>query len=165
MKYTFTYVLDTCALIDLCQRVYPPQLFPELHEFLDDHVEHLVVPRDCFNELRRDSPARRWVEQRREQVLMEVSAEISRETAHVMRKAPSLVRTRANRRTGNSAADPLLIATALALGGSAAVVTKEKHAGPLAKHIHVPDACAAVGVKCLSVLGFIADLMDEPLEP
>jgi hypothetical protein len=48
------YCIDTCALIDLWRRYYPPDIFPGLWEDIEKLVKQrlLVAPREVLEELK-----------------------------------------------------------------------------------------------------------------
>lgn len=116
------YCIDTCALIDLWRRHYPPDVFPGLWEDIERLVNHglLIAPREVLEELRGvDDELLEWA-QRHADMFLDPDDDQLREVRAILEDFPDLID--ADKETPD--ADPFLIA--LAKTWSWTVVTSER---------------------------------------
>ncbi len=145
------YCFDTSSLIECWTRTYPPDVVPGLWEKLNDAIAHVVVvcPEEVREELKRqDDDLSKWLAAR-PYVFIALDEPIQRATSAVLRDHPRLMKATKNR----NGADPFVIATAQVRGLT--VVTEER-GGSEAKP-KIPSVCAALNVRCTSVLAFIRE--------
>ena len=145
-----TYSLDTSALLDARIRYYPPDVFPNLWERIDELIrkEGLIATEEVLRELeRRDDEVHAWASERRE-MFVAIDEEIQPYVADIMRDHPKLI----DQRAGRYAADPFVIA--LAQMRECTVVTGEKPTGTLARP-NIPDVCDSLGVPWMNMLQLI----------
>jgi len=84
-----------------------------------------------------------------------LTKEVQEKTTEVLAKYPNLIKIRG---TGNSNADPFLVATALLRSGT--IVTQEKREKNSKKICKIPNVCDGFGIPCIK----LQDFLDEILE-
>ena len=134
------------------RRYYPIDVFPSVWEKMDDLINEgaIVAIDEVRGELeRKDDEALAWVAERN-YLFMPISDAIQQAVKEVLRRYPRLLDTRKNR----SGADPFVIALAMVEGLT--VVTDEKETGSPSKP-NLPDACAGLGVRCISILDMLRE--------
>lgn len=99
---------------------------------------------------RRDDEVHVWIKQHRGKLIVPIDEEQQRHVSLVLEKHERLVDTRRNR----SAADPFVIALAIAQG--CAVVTAEAATGKPDKP-NIPDVCSSMGVRSINLLEFFRE--------
>lgn len=147
------YCIDTCALIDLWRRHYPPDVFPGLWEDIEKLVNEglLIAPREVLEELRGvDDEILEWAKRHGRMFLALDNSQL-REVARILERSPGLIDS--NKDTPE--ADPFLIALAGAMGW--AVVTSEKPRTSRNAPPKVPDVCRSWGVNCISLVEFFRE--------
>ncbi len=143
------YCFDTSALIECWSRSYPPDVFPGLWRKLEVSIAHKTVlcPDEVRIELaRQDDALADWVDAH-PYLFVPLDAAIQVATSEVLAAHPMLMKATKNR----NGADPFVIALARVRG---LIVVTEERGGTTAKP-KIPSVCAALGVRCMSLLGFI----------
>ena len=147
-----SYSLDTSGLLDGWVRYYAPEVFPSLWKQMEAAAADgtIVAVQDVLLELeRQDDDVFAWA--KRHVTFVQLEDQIQASATEILARFPQLVNTRRSR----SVADPFVIALARVQG--LAVVTAERASGSLQKP-RIPDVCAGVGVKCVSLLGMFKEL-------
>lgn len=142
------YSIDTSAILDAWRRRYPPDVFPAVWERFDEAIEggDLGASEEVLLEVeKRDDEVHAWVKARKAKMFVPIDEEQQRHVSSILGKHERLVDTRKNR----SAADPFVIALAMAQG--CAVVTAEATTGK-ADRPNIPDVCLAMGVRSMTLL-------------
>ena len=144
------YSIDSSAIIEAWQRVYPIDIFAGFWERLGQAASggEVAIAEEVHTELqKKDDQVLKWVNQYPEMV---VPIDIITQTAvrEILASYPRLIDNRRNRSGG----DPWVIAVAMVNGLT--VVTYERHTGSLAKP-NIPDVCDAIGIECIDVVGLI----------
>jgi hypothetical protein len=143
------YSFDTIAFIESWHRRLPPATFPTFWERLDVLINGRSV--QAVDEVReevarRDDELKQWLKTR-SHLFVPLEPDIQQATRTVLERAERLV----GAGSGRSAADPFVIALALARAG--VVVTEEQRRGPN----KIPAVCDGLGVRCLSTVEFIQE--------
>lgn len=143
------YSFDTSALLNGRRDLLPPDTFPTAWAQLEDLIGQTVVCVDVVREelVRKDDEVSRWAKTQGG-LFVPLDEDVQKQTAATLERCPKLV----GRGGGRNMADPFVIGLALASGGI--VVTEETPSGNLDKP-RIPDVCKELGVKCLSLVGFI----------
>ena len=144
------YCLDTSALIQGWNVLYPQTSFPGVWTRIEELVEagEIVSSVEVILEIeRKDDVLLAWAKARTG-MFLPLTAEIQTTATGILATLPRLV----DARTGKSMADPFVVATAHATG--TAVVTQERPTGR-ALRPKIPEACDQVGVRWMSLLDVI----------
>ncbi len=147
------YCIDTCALIDLWRRHYPPDVFPGLWEDIERLVNQgrLIAPREVLEELRGvDDEILEWAK-RHGKMFLALDEDQLREVTTILEDFPRLIDP--NKETPE--ADPFLIA--LAGTRKWTVVTSERARTSPDGRPKVPDVCKSRGVECISLIEFFRE--------
>jgi len=141
------YSIDTSAILDGWNRYYPPAIFPELWNKLDELIKkgELRATEVVLHELeKKDDDVYKWVKDR-STLFIQIDVEIQQIVSDILREYPKLVDTRKNR----SPADPFVIA--LAQINKITVVTGE-HPTNKMNRPNIPDICNVLGIPYISLL-------------
>ncbi len=147
------YSVDTSAILDAWVRRYPPDVFPAVWQRLEEVVENgdLGASEEVFLEIeKRDDAVHAWAKERKAKLFVPIDEAQQRHVSAILEKHERLVDTRKNR----SAADPFVIAVAMAQGCT--VVTTEEATGKPEKP-NIPDVCSALGVRSINLLEFFRE--------
>ena len=144
------FCLDTCSLIDLRTRHYPPDLFPSLWEVIDEKASDgsLIVADEVLVEVRKkDDDLLKWLKDRSEMVIP-TTEEVQGSVIEILDRFPRLVNTQ----KGRSQADPFVVATAIQRHEAEAVAVRDDSscddrnfleqavfALPVADNLAIPD--------------------------
>jgi hypothetical protein len=146
------YSIDTSAILDGWVRHYPPDIFPGLWAKIEILIENggLVATEEVLLELKkRDDAVYRWALKQRSMFRL-LDDRIQMAVADVLMHHPRLVGARANR----SGADAFVIA--LAAVEHCTVVTGESATNSTSRP-NIPDVCAAMEIRCISLLQLIRE--------
>ena len=140
------YSTDTSAVLDGWVRHYPPDVFQTVWQRMKalGNGGSLTAIDEVIVELEKKHDDA-WTWAKSELRVVPIDEPVQRLVADILRQHPRLVDTRRNR----SQADPFVIAHARIRGF--AVVTGEKATGNPNKP-HIPDVCAALGVRCINLV-------------
>lgn len=152
MSETLGYSFDTSSLLNGRRDLLPPANFPGVWEKIEAEIEQgrvrsvdlvrdeLAVMEDDVYKWASGQPA----------LFVDLEEDIQLAAREVLREHQRLIGVG----SGRSGADPFVIALALARGG--AVVTEETPRNSLAKP-KIPDVCAALGVRCVNLIGYVQE--------
>ena len=146
------YSFDTSAFINGQRDQFPPDVFPGLWPKIAGLIAlgQVQAVDSVLQELaRRDDETTAWAKAQRG-LFVPLEVDVQRCTRQVLKACPKLIGVG----SGRSGADPFVVALALARDGT--VVTDEKATGNVRKP-KIPDACEAVGVRCVNLLAFIRE--------
>ncbi len=146
------FCLDTCSLIDLRTRHYPPDLFPSLWEVIDEKASDgsLIVADEVLVEVRKkDDDLLKWLKDRSEMVIP-TTEEVQGSVIEILDRFPRLVNTQ----KGRSQADPFVVATAIQEG--ATVVTSEARGS--ARRPKIPLVSESFDVPWIGTLSLLRQL-------
>ena len=147
------FCIDTCALIDLWRRYYPPDVFPGLWADIERLISQrrLIAPREVLEELRGvDDEILEWA-RRFKMMFIALDEGQLREVSTILEESPGLIDTSKTK----SDADPFLIALAKTMRWT--VVTSELPRTSPGGRPKVPDVCKSRGVECISLIEFFRE--------
>jgi hypothetical protein len=147
------YSLDTSALLDCWVRYYPPDVFPQVWEKLDQLVEAriLIASEEIVVELKRKHDGvYRWAHDRSGMLVPTSNEEVQQAVSKILAVHPKLIDERASR----SGADPWVIAVAHVFRCS--VLTGERPSRS-PKRPHIPDVCDAMSIRWVDMLQLFRD--------
>lgn len=146
------YVLDSNVFIDAANAYYAFDLAPGYWDFLVRLFEsqHAVSIKQVFDELVKagnEDPVRVWAKANKQHFVAPDVRVVSSYRQVIAWAAGQCYEQNAISEF-QSVADSWIVAHALACGWT--VVTHEKSAPGSKKRVKIPDACAGVGVECMS---------------
>ncbi len=149
------YCFDTNVFIQSWRNRYPPDIMPDFWEDIEALARKEIVfsPDEVRVELEKiDDDLFAWVKERKcffRPISEDVQAQVRQILA--VERFQSLLNTQKNR----SMADPFVIAMARSM--NATVVTEEQRVAQ-GKRVKIPDVCDALGIPCVSVVGFMRQM-------
>ena len=146
------YSVDSSAIIEAWQRVYPKDIFAGFWERMGQAASEgeIGIAEEVHTELqKKDDEVLGWVDEHPEMVIP-IDNLTQTAVRQILADHPRLIDNRRNRT--RSGGDPWVIAVAIVHGLT--VVTYEHPSGTLAKP-KIPDVCEAMGIPCIDVVGLI----------
>ena len=146
------YCIDTCALIDLWRRHYPPDVFKSLWRDIESLINQrmLTAPQEVYDEIEsQDDELLKWAKKNKH-LFEGLDASQINEVRNIEKDFPNLIDP--NKQTPD--ADPFLVSLAKMKGW--ALITSEKPGTPT--HPKVPDVCRRYGIRCLSLIEFFREM-------
>ncbi len=146
------YSIDTSAILDGWRRYYSPDVFPALWNKLEQLIESgdLRATEEVLVELKKkDDDVHRWARENGT-LFVPIDEETQRVLSGLLERFPRLVNTQRARST----ADPWVIA--LAQVKRCTVITGESPSNN-PNRPKVPDACRAIGIRCINLLHLARD--------
>ena len=150
------YVIDACALIDAARNYnMSKKSFSHIWATLDNLIQHgdLISTTEIMDALKNDA-LQIWAKQHKESSIP-LTRDVQAKTTEVLSKFPTLIKIRS---TGNSNADPFLIATAVLQGGT--IVTNEKLGDNKAKDYKIPNVCQALNIPYMNLHTFLNQILE-----
>ncbi|MGK5112777.1 DUF4411 family protein [Geodermatophilus sp. CPCC 205506] len=146
------YSFDTSAFINGRRDLLRPTVFQTLWKRIEEEIVagSIRCPDLVRDEIsRREDEVHEWVKAQ-VGLFVPLEEDIQRATRHVLSIAPRLV----GRGGKRNMADPFVVALAMARDG--VVVTEETRSGSIEKP-RIPDACEALGIRWLPLMGYIEE--------
>lgn len=146
------YSFDTSSLINGRRDLLPPATFPSVWERIETKVADGSIR--CIEEVARELAKRdgdsvhTWAKGQ-EGLFVDLDPDVQEATAKVLAEHPKLL----GAGKGRNAADPFVIALALARDG---IVVTEEHRGSLTRP-KIPVVCEAMSVRSLTLVQFIGE--------
>lgn len=150
------YVIDACALIDAARNYnMSKKSFSHIWAALDDLIQNgeLISSTEIMDELK-DDDLKAWAKQHKE-CFLPLTRDVQAKTTEVLSQFPTLIKIRS---TGNSNADPFLIATAVLQGGT--IVTNEKLGDNKTKDYKIPNVCQALNIPYMNLHTFLDQILE-----
>lgn len=150
------YVIDACALIDAARNYnMSKKSFSHIWVTLDDLIQNgeLISSTEIMDELK-DDDLKIWAKQHKE-CFLPLTRDVQAKTTEVLSQFPTLIKIRS---TGNSNADPFLIATAVLQGGT--IVTNEKLGDNKTKDYKIPNVCQALNIPYMNLHTFLDQILE-----
>lgn len=150
------YVIDACALIDAARNYnMSKKSFSHIWATLDDLIQNgeLISSTEIMDELK-DDDLKAWAKQHKE-CFLPLTRDVQAKTTEVLSQFPTLIKIRS---TGNSNADPFLIATAALQGGT--IVTNEKLGDSKTKDYKIPNVCQALNIPYMNLHTFLDQILE-----
>lgn len=150
------YVIDACALIDAARNYnMSKKSFSHIWAALDDPIQNgeLISSTEIMDELK-DDDLKAWAKQHKE-CFLPLTRDVQAKTTEVLSQFPTLIKIRS---TGNSNADPFLIATAALQGGT--IVTNERLGDSKTKDYKIPNVCQALNIPYMNLHTFLDHILE-----
>ena len=150
------YVIDACALIDAARNYnMSKKSFSHIWADLDDLIQNgeLISSTEIMDELK-DDDLKAWAKQHKE-CFLPLTRDVQAKTTEVLTQFPTLIKIRS---TGNSNADPFLIATAALQGGT--IVTNERLGDSKTKDYKIPNVCQALNIPYMNLHTFLDHILE-----
>ena len=150
------YVIDACALIDAARNYnMSKKSFSHIWAALDDLIQNgeLISSTEIMDELK-DDDLKAWAKQHKE-CFLPLTRDVQAKTTEVLSQFPTLIKIRS---TGNSNADPFLIATAALQGGT--TVTNERLGDSKTKDYKIPNVCQALNIPYMNLHTFLDHILE-----
>lgn len=150
------YVIDACALINAAHNYnMTKKSFAHIWEALDEMIKRgeLISSIEIMEELKDDELCS-WAKQRKD-CFIPLTKEIQEKAIEVLKKYPTLIKIRS---TGNSNADPFLIATAALKDGI--IVTDEKFGDSKNKNYKIPNVCEELDIPFMTLHKFLDQILE-----
>jgi len=152
-RLTEGYCIDTCALIDLWRRYYPPDVFESLWQDIEKLVNkgNLVAPNQVYEEIeRQDDELREWAKEHKDMFEKLTTDQIETVT-EILENYPRLV----DKEKTSEDADPFLITQAICRDWK--VVTSEQSSSHPNSPPKIPDVCDNYNVECYDLIDFFRE--------
>ena len=150
------YVIDACALIDAARNYnMSKKSFSHIWAALDDLIQNgeLISSTEIMDELK-DDDLKAWAKQHKE-CFLPLTRDVQAKTTEVLTQFPTLIKIRS---TGNSNADPFLIATDALQGGT--IVTNERLGDSKTKDYKIPNVCQALNIPYMNLHTFLDHILE-----
>jgi len=152
-RLTEGYCIDTCALIDLWRRYYPPDVFESLWQDIEGLINNgnLVAPKQVYKEIeRQDDDLKDWAQDRRD-MFEKLTIDQIETVSEILEEHPQLV----DKEKTSEDADPFLIAQAICRDW--VVVTSEQSSSNPNSPPKIPDVCENYDVECYNLIEFFRE--------
>ena len=150
------YVIDACALINAAQNYnMAKKSFAHIWEALDTMIQNgeLISSSEVIDELK-DDDLKEWAKGHKE-CFTPLTKEVQEKTTEVLAQFPTMIKIRSS---GNSNADPFLVATAAVQGGT--IVTDEKMGDHKTKDYKIPNVCQALDIPYMNLHTFLDQILE-----
>lgn len=149
-------MIDACALINAAQNYnMAKKSFAHIWEALDAMIQdgELISSSEIMDELK-DDVLKTWAKQHKE-CFVPLTKEVQEKTTEILAQFPSIIKIRSS---GNSNADPFLVATAALKGGT--IVTDEKLGDNKTKDYKIPNVCQALQIPYMNLHTFLDQILE-----
>lgn len=150
------YAIDACSLINAAKNYsLKKSTFAPLWDKVQAMIEAgvLISTVEVRDELK-DEDLVEW-SKRNGQLFLPLTEEVQRKTVDVLRDFPTMIKMKS---TGNSNADPFLIATASIEG--ATVISDERLGDESTGDYHIPNVCRRYGICCITLNDFLDRILE-----
>ena len=150
------YAIDACSLINAAKNYsLKKTTFSPIWEKITDLIETgiLISTTEVQDELK-DEDLVEWCK-RHDSLFLPLTEEVQKKVVSVLRDFPTMIKMKS---TGNSNADPFLIATALI--ESAIVVSDERPGDASTGDYHIPNVCREYDVECITLNEFLDRILE-----
>ena len=113
----------------------------------------LISSSEVIDELK-DDDLKEWAKGHKE-CFTPLTKEVQEKTAEVLAQFPTMIKIRSS---GNSNADPFLVATAAVQGGT--IVTDEKLGDHKTKDYKIPNVCQALDIPYMNLHTFLDQILE-----
>lgn len=150
------YAIDTCSLINAAKNYsLRKTTFNPIWEKVTGMISAgtLFTTSEVRDEIKDDDLVE-W-SKRNDSLFLPLTEDVQRKATAILRDFPTMIKMKS---TGNSNADPFLIATAEIEG--ATIVSDERLGDESTGDYHIPNVCRRYGIECIS----LSDFLDRILE-
>ena len=153
---TDRYAIDTCSLVNAAKNYsLKKSTFSPVWERINDLIsEGLLISTTEVKEEIKDDDLLEW-SKRNDQMFHPLTEEVQIKATDILRGFPTMIKMKS---TGNSNADPFLIATAML--EDAIIVTDERLGDEATGDYHIPNVCRRYGVECITLNDFLDRILE-----
>lgn len=150
------YAIDTCSLINAAKNYsLKKTTFSPVWEKINDLIfEGLLISTTEVKEELKDDDLVEW-SKRYDQLFHPLTEEVQKKATDILRSFPTMIKMKS---TGNSNADPFLIATAIL--ERAIIVTDERPGDEKTGDYHIPNVCRQYGIECITLNDFLDRILE-----
>lgn len=150
------YAIDTCALINASKNYsLKKTTFNPIWQKVTDMIAKgaLISTSEVRDELKDDELVE-W-SKKNDLLFLPLTEEVQKKVTDILHDFPTMIKLKS---TGNSNADPFLIATAEIEG--AIIVTDERLGDESTGDYHIPNVCRRYGIECITLNDFLDRILD-----
>lgn len=150
------YAIDACSLINAAKNYsLKKSTFTPIWDKVENMIEAgaLISTVEVRDELKDDDLVE-WGK-RNDQLFLPLTEEVQKKAIDVLRDFPTMIKMKS---TGNSNADPFLIATASIEG--ATIVSDERLGDESTGDYHIPNVCRRYGIGCITLNDFLDIILE-----
>lgn len=150
------YAIDTCALINASKNYsLKKTTFNPIWQKVTDMIAKgaLISTSEVRDELKDDDLVE-W-SKKNDSLFLPLTEEVQKKVTDILHDFPTMIKLKS---TGNSNADPFLIATAEIEG--AIIVTDERLGDESTGDYHIPNVCRRYGIECITLNDFLDRILD-----
>lgn len=150
------YAIDACSLINAGKNYsLKKATFNPIWEKVADMIAAgtLISTVEVQDELKDDDLVA-WGK-KNSQLFLPLTKEIQKKATAILSEFPTMIKMKSS---GNSSADPFLIATASING--AIVVSDERLGDPSTGDYHIPNVCNRYGISCITLNNFLDRILE-----
>lgn len=150
------YAIDACSLINAAKNYsLKKSTFTPIWDKVENMIEAgaLISTVEVRDELKDDDLVE-W-SKRNDQLFLPLTEEVQKKAIDVLRDFPTIIKMKS---TGNSNADPFLIATASIEG--ATIVSDERLGDESTGDYHIPNVCRRYGIGCITLNDFLDIILE-----
>ena len=150
------YAIDTCALINASKNYsLKKTTFNPIWQKVTDMIAKgaLISTSEVRDELKDDDLVE-W-SKKNDPLFLPLTEEVQKKLTDILHDFPTMIKLKS---TGNSNADPFLIATAEIEG--AIIVTDERLGDESTGDYHIPNVCRRYGIECITLNDFLDRILD-----
>jgi len=150
------YAIDTCALINASKNYsLKKTTFNPIWQKVTDMIAKgaLISTSEVRDELKDDDLVE-W-SKKNDLLFLPLTEEVQKKVTDILHDFPTMIKLKS---TGNSNADPFLIATAEIEG--AIIVTDERLGDESTGDYHIPNVCRRYGIECITLNDFLDRILD-----
>ena len=150
------YAIDACSLINAAKNYnLKKSAFVPIWKKITEMIAAgtLISTIEVRDELK-DDDLLEWTK-RNDQLFLPLTEEVQRKATDILRDYPTMIKMKSS---GNSNADPFLIATATIAG--ATVVSDERLGDESSGDYHIPNVCRRYGLACITLHDFLDRILE-----
>ena len=150
------YAIDTCSLINVAKNYNMKKtiFFPIWAKMSEMITFGLLISTSEVRDELKDDDLVEWSKENK-QLFLPLTEDIQKKTVDVLRDFPSMIKMKS---TGNSNADPFLIATALI--EKAIIISDERLGDESSGNYRIPNVCREYGIDCISLNDFLDRILE-----
>lgn len=150
------YAIDTCSLINasknynLNKKAFE-HIWGRFHELIE--MGCLISTSEVLDEIKDDDLAE-WSKVHYS-LFLPLTEAVQKKTSEILHDYPTIIKMKS---TGNSNADPFLIATAIL--ENATIVSDERVGDEKTHDFHIPNICKKYGIECITLTEFLNRVLE-----
>lgn len=150
------YAIDACSLINAYKNYnIKKTTFSPIWEMIEDMIDSrlLISTVEVQDELK-DDDLTEWCKHH-DKLFLPLTKEVQMKTIDILRDFPELIKMKSS---GNSNADPFLIATAIL--ENAVIVSDEGLGDEKTKNYQIPNVCKRYSIECIKLNEFLDRILE-----